>query len=480
MMPDWHWGPGEGMDASPAAGTAEPRNEKLALDQLALALRNLKPHPYLMPLFALAICVIDAQWISFSLVAAWFVVFVASLVPLAIVLRGFFSRERSVAETEQWSTLAACAYALATLVWTTQVIFLWAPGNDLNHLLMVLFLAGYLSGQSPFVAPSKALLASLFLTDGAALVLAPLKVGGFVYSAISFITFFYSAYTLYMAREMYLSAKNALLLKHDKSALIVALGNAKTESDRARYRAEAASRSKSQFLANMSHELRTPLNAILGFSEIIASGTFAKEPSKHVEYAELIHKSGHHLLGLINDILDLAKIEAGAFTLRESEVDIARLIDDEASLMMPKAAAGRIALQVRVSDALPFVFGDERALRQILLNLLANAIKFTPEDGRVTVFAQIAAGAALCFGVEDTGVGIAPEDQARVFEQFGQARHDVVTVDKGTGLGLAIVKGLVEAHGGRVTLESAVGQGTRVSVYLPNDRARPKLGSQAA
>ena len=468
------------MDASPAVGTAEPGNERLALDQLALALRNLKPHPYLMPLFALAICAIDAQWISRSLLTAWFLVFVLSLAPLAIVLHGFFSRERSATETREWSRLAGGAYALATLVWSTQTIFLWAPGSDLNHLLMVLLLAGYLSGQSPFVAPSKMLLASLFLTDGVALVLVPLRAGGFIYAAISFITFFYAAYTLYMARVMYLSAKNALSLKHDKSALIVALGSAKVESDRARYRAEAASRSKSQFLANMSHELRTPLNAIIGFSEIIASGTFATEPAKHVEYAELIHKSGHHLLGLINDILDLAKIEAGAFALRESEVDIGRLITDETGLMMPKAEAGRISLEVRVSDAIPFAFADERALKQILLNLLSNAIKFTPENGRVTVFAQVAAGAALCFGVEDSGVGIAPEDQARVFEQFGQARHDVVTADKGTGLGLAIVKGLIEAHGGRVTLESAVGQGTRVSVFLPNDRARPRLGSQAA
>src|SRR5262249_48970606 len=159
------------------------------------------------------------------------------------------------------------AYTLSMLVWVTQPIFLWAPGSDLNHLLMVLFLAGFLSGQSPFVAPSKALLVSLFLTDGVAFVLTPLRAGGFIYGALASIMLFYTVYTLYMAREMYLSAKNALSLKHDKSDLVIALGTAKSESDRARYRAEAASRSKSQFLANMSHELRTPLNAILGFSE---------------------------------------------------------------------------------------------------------------------------------------------------------------------------------------------------------------------
>jgi len=468
------------MDGVPVMQPAEPRNDKLALDQLSLALRNLKPHPYLMPLFALVICAIFAQWIPTVTLIAWYVAFTASLVPLALVLHIFFKRERSVAETARWTAHATIAYSICNLAWVMQPIFLWAPGSDLNHLLMVLFLAGYLSGQSPFAAPSKPLLASLFITDGVAFVLTPLQAGGFIYSALAVITFFYTVYTLYMAREMYLSAKNALSLKHDKSELIVALGNAKVESDRARYRAEAASRSKSQFLANMSHELRTPLNAILGFSEIIASGAFVKEPEKHVEYAELIHKSGHHLLGLINDILDLAKIEAGAFTLREGIVDVGRLIAEEANLMTAKAQAASITLQANIADAIPNVYADERALKQILLNLLSNAIKFTPEGGKVTVFAQIAAGAAICFGVSDNGVGIALEDQARVFEQFGQARHDVATADKGTGLGLAIVKGLVEAHGGRVTLESAVAQGTRVTVYLPNDRARPKLGAQAA
>jgi signal transduction histidine kinase len=230
----------------------------------------------------------------------------------------------------------------------------------------------------------------------------------------------------------------------------------------------------------MSHELRTPLNAIIGFSEIIATGAFAKTPEKHFEYAELIHRSGHHLLALINDILDLAKIEAGSLVLRETEIDIGRLIADETDLMVPKAEEGGITLELNVSEAIPPVYADERSMKQIVLNLVSNAIKFTPAGGRVTVFAEVATGAALAFGVSDSGVGIAPEDQAKVFENFGQGRHDVVSADKGTGLGLAIVKGLTDAHGGRITLDSKVGEGTRITVYLPNERARPRAGSRAA
>jgi two-component system cell cycle sensor histidine kinase PleC len=472
---------GEGMTDTPQLAVENSRDGKLALDQLALALRNLRPHPYLMPIFALAVCAIYSPSVPLTRLAAWYAVFVACLVPLAVVLNRFFARERAVAETRRWLIAATATYALSTLAWVTQPIFLWSHSSELNHLMMILFLAGYLSGQSPFVAPSKALTASLFVIEGIALVATPLRAGGFIYEVLSIVTFFYAVYTVYMSREIYYSAKHMLNLQHDKTDLIAELANAKTESDRARYRAEAASRSKSQFLANMSHELRTPLNAIIGFSEVIASGAFVKSPEKHVEYSELIYKSGHHLLALINDILDLAKIEAGALVLRENDIDIGRLIGDETTLLESKAEASGIKLQAQISDAIPLIYADERSVKQIVLNLLSNAIKFTPAGGSVTAFAEVATGAALAFGVVDTGVGIAPEDQEKVFENFGQGRHDVATADKGTGLGLAIVKGLIDAHGGRVTLESKVGEGTRVTVYLPNERARPRLGSiQAA
>ena len=292
-----------------------------------------------------------------------------------------------------------------------------------------------------------------------------------MYYGLSILALLYIGYAAQMAKQIHATARDMLLLRNDKNDLITALAGAKIESDTARARAEAASLAKSQFLANMSHELRTPLNAILGFSEIIASQHIQSDVAKHREYAGLIHSSGHHLLMLINDILDLAKIEAGSLVLREVELDFDRLFDEAHVLMTPKALQGTCTLVKQISADFPRVLADERATKQVLLNLLSNAVKFTRPGGTITSFARLEEDGRIAFGVSDTGVGIAKEDQERVFEKFGQGRHDVVTADKGTGLGLAIVKGLADAHGGTVTLESRVGEGTTVTIRLPAERA---------
>jgi len=271
-----------------------------------------------------------------------------------------------------------------------------------------------------------------------------------------------------------------LMLRTDKTDLIVALAQSKLESDEARERAEAANRAKSQFLANMSHELRTPLNAILGFSELITSRVFIDNPSKHHEYAELIHSSGQHLLTLINDVLDLAKIEAGGLELRETDVDLGDVIAECVSMIAPRAKSTGCALAVDVAPQLPLLFSDQRAIKQTMLNLLTNAVKFTPAGGNVTPFARQEKDGGLAFGVVDTGIGIALVDQARVFQKFGQGRHDVAINDKGTGLGLPIAKGLVEAHGGHIVLESREGYGTSVTVYLPASRSHRRSAIRAA
>jgi two-component system, cell cycle sensor histidine kinase PleC len=449
------------------------RAGKLRLDQLALALRNLGPNHFLMPVFAAIICLMYQRWVSVARLETWYALLIVSVIPIGLVSHRFRRRLPDAAQADMWIRRATLAYILFALGWGSMAVFLWVPHDDLNNLVIVLLLACTVAGNGALVGSSRPLAIAVFAVYGAMLVAAPLRAGGLLYNGIAALAVIFVAYLAWMSMQIYRTARDMLLLRNDKSDLILALAQAKTESDIARERAEAASLAKSQFLANMSHELRTPLNAILGFSELISVRTFA-DIEKHYEYAELIHGSGKHLLTLINDVLDLAKIEAGGFELRETDVDLARLIEDAATLMAPRAQSGGCKLEIEIAHGLPLVHADERALKQILLNLVSNAIKFTP-GGEVEIFARVAPGGGIVFGVTDNGVGIALEDQARIFESFGQGRHDVAINDRGTGLGLPIALGLVSAHGGTITLDSELGQGTRVSVHLPANRARVRL-----
>jgi len=228
---------------------------------------------------------------------------------------------------------------------------------------------------------------------------------------------------------------------------------------------EAASRHKSEFLANMSHELRTPLNAIIGFSEVLSERMFGELNEKQEEYLKDIYASGQHLLSLINDILDLSKIEAGRMELEVSEFSLPVAIDDALILVRERVTRRGIRLGQGIDARVGMIRGDERKVKQVLLNLLSNALKFTPEGGRIDVRVAINDGMAE-ISVADTGVGIAPEDQEAIFEEFRQ----VGTADKkveGTGLGLALSRKFIELHGGRIWVQSQPGKGSTFSFTLP-------------
>jgi signal transduction histidine kinase len=228
---------------------------------------------------------------------------------------------------------------------------------------------------------------------------------------------------------------------------------------------EVASQHKSEFLANMSHELRTPLNAIIGFSEVLSERLFGDLNEKQEEYLKDIHASGQHLLSLINDILDLSKIEAGRMELELADFHLPTALDNALTLVRERAARRGIALQMNVDSRLGQIQADERKIRQVVLNLLSNAIKFTPEGGRIEVGAVPRDG-FVEVSVSDTGVGIAPEDQEAVFEEFRQ----VGTAEKkaeGTGLGLTLCRKFVELRGGKIWVKSQVGVGSTVTFTLP-------------
>ncbi|WP_162915014.1 PAS domain S-box protein [Desertibaculum subflavum] len=238
--------------------------------------------------------------------------------------------------------------------------------------------------------------------------------------------------------------------------------------------AEQMSRAKSEFLATMSHELRTPLNAVIGFSELIMREAFGTVGPRYVSYARDIHTSGTHLLDIINDILDLSKIEAGKLDLSDEAVDLGRLIDSSIRLVQGRAAEAGVKLTSAVPPALPSLRADARALKQILINLLSNAIKFTPEGGSVTLAAAIAPNSALTIAITDTGIGMRPEDIPRAMEPFAQIESSLSRRFEGTGLGLPLCKRLAELHDATLELTSAPGEGTTATVRFPAARVIPR------
>jgi signal transduction histidine kinase len=251
-----------------------------------------------------------------------------------------------------------------------------------------------------------------------------------------------------------------------------ALESSREELALARDEAVAANRHKSTFLANMSHELRTPLNAVIGFSEVLLEKVFGELNEKQDEYINDIHNSGKHLLSLINDILDLSKIEAGRLELSLSAFDLTVAVDNALVLMRERAMRAGVTLTKEIEAVIVDIMADERKFKQILINLLTNAVKFTQEGGSVSLTLR-RNGDDLEVAVADTGIGIAPEHQELIFDEFRQAGDDYARAQEGTGLGLALTKRLIEAHGGRIWLESELGRGSTFSFVIPMSGPAP-------
>jgi len=238
----------------------------------------------------------------------------------------------------------------------------------------------------------------------------------------------------------------------------------------AKERSEMANRSKSDFLANMSHELRTPLNSIIGFSQIIIDGIFGSLNPKYLEYVQDINGSGRHLLNVINDILDISKVEAGEIEVDETDVDILDIAENCLKMLHERIILKSQQCTLNVSPDLPKLRADDRLILQILVNLLSNANKFTPDGGAVTVSVNLNSDDGIEIRVVDSGIGIAPEDMPRALEQFGQVRSASILTHEGTGLGLPLSRKLAELHDGSLSVESEVGKGTTVIVAFPPGR----------
>ncbi|VUF10863.1 sensor histidine kinase [Methylobacterium dankookense] len=281
-----------------------------------------------------------------------------------------------------------------------------------------------------------------------------------------------------LARRLYTSTVGALESRAEKDAIFGELEQAKANSDEARRRAEEANLAKSRFLATMSHELRTPLNAILGFSEVMKNEVFgAHAAPSYREYSTDIHDSGMHLLNLINEILDLSRIEAGRYELNEEAVQLAHVVEECRHMMGLRAKAKNQTFRDFVDDSLPRIWADERAIRQIVLNVLSNAVKFTPPGGEITIKVGWTSSGGQYVAVKDNGPGIPEEEIGTVMSSFGRGSMAIKDAEQGSGLGLPIVKGLVDLHGGNFTLKSKPREGTEVIVTLPASRVMDTLSA---
>ena len=464
-------GPGSQTTALRTQALSPDRVARLELDQLRIAEANVQPAAYAMPAFALVLAVMLAAWVPAEQLAYWFAAVCAGSGRYWAGHKFLTLKDPSPLSVRRWHYALAVLTVAANLTWMYPAFAFYDYCPETGQMLFALVAGCSLAAGVAMLAPSALLVWAAIVPYALALIAPPLLHGGALHYGVSALGVGLALFMIHVGRTMHFSARDLFLTREDKNELIEQLAAAKFESDKARQRAEAASQAKSEFLANMSHELRTPLNAILGFSEIMKGEVFGSLGSpQYVEYAGHIHGSGQHLLGLINDVLDLARIEAGRFVVKATEIDMREQAKNALTLFAVRSAQGNVDLKQEVEPGLPLLLADERALRQILLNLISNAVKFTPGGGHVTLFARRSGAGGMEVGVRDTGVGIDPADLDTVFEAFGQGQHDVAVREKGTGLGLPIVRGLVEAHGGKMRLSSELGKGTTVTCYFPRER----------
>ncbi|HWX14403.1 MAG TPA: HAMP domain-containing sensor histidine kinase, partial [Methylocella sp.] len=363
-------------------------------------------------------------------------------------------------EALQGTTWAAIAWLLGTSgdpIAQSFVLVLFSLAAAMTATISASIPAAVTGAVTPTTLATLAFLSSPSLS-GAALPLASLARG----TQLSF---------MLLARKLYKASLETLSFQSEKDELIAELEQARVHSDLARHRAEAANLAKFRFLATMSHELRTPLNAIVGFSEVMKGELFgAHTVESYKEYSNDIHASGQHLLMLINEILDLSRIEAGQFELKEEAIALAHIMSYCRRLLRLRAKKREISVEQAVEPDLPRLWVDERAIRQVILNVLSNAIKFTRQGGTIKIKIGWTASGGQYVAVRDSGPGIPEDEIPIIMSYFGRGSHAQTHAEEGSGLGLPIAKGLVELHGGSFTLKSKLREGTEVIVIFPPSR----------
>lgn len=430
---------------------------------------------YIVMLLVVATGALLSVWLQPLSAGAWTCGMICIHAAIVRTCTRFLAEQPSQATLRRWRTRFVLLDLLNGICWMAVLIDpgLAAISGTLMMFLMLLVIA--VSSMLAANLPMAALAATAPVTIAIALNLTLSgTLDNYVLAAFALAA---EGYFVLLAQQLHSTTLATLEARAEKDALIGELEQAKAISDEARYRAEAANVAKSRFLAQMSHELRTPLNAILGFSEVMKSEIFGVHAVPvYKEYSADIHNSGVHLLNLINEILDLSRIEAGRYELNEEAVSLVHVVADCHHLLKLRASSRGLTIHEVFERSMPKLWADERAIRQVVLNLLSNAIKFTPQGGDIWLKAGWTASGGQYLSVKDTGSGIPDNEIPIVLASFGQGSNSIKSAEQGAGLGLPIAKNLIEMHGGTFTLKSKLRIGTEVIVTFPPERVMSALG----
>ncbi len=440
-------------------------------DLLVLFLRNqLRVWPA-MPILAMLLAMTSLQWVPWFVSLGWLLTAFTCQAIQLYLCHDYFRRERSHDEQRDWIGMLSASELLTGVCWSLPLFLFWNSAGNMQQVYLIASIMAVTAVRLLIVNNFMPVLiaGTGVLTIGVAL--RCVSEAEPIYFALAGTIISLEAFFLVVARNLQDTARQMLIYKAQKDSLVEDLKRAKDKADEEKLKAQDANRAKSAFLATMSHELRTPLNAILGFSEILKREMFGPlNVAAYKNYADDIHHSGHYLLALINDILDLSRIEAGRRDLQEEPLSLLVVVEEANHLLLMKAAEKKIDVRTHVSESLPKLLADRRAVGQIMINLLSNAIKFTPEGGRVDVTTKRTANGGLAIAVSDNGPGIPAHEIDIAMGAFSRGSFATKRAIDGAGLGLPIVKGLIEVHGGTVEIDSTPGQGTEVTVVFPPSR----------
>jgi two-component system cell cycle sensor histidine kinase PleC len=436
-------------------------------DLLSLFVRNQLKTTLALPILALILTIVGFKWLDPVAAVSW----LASVLACQALQHGLcvkYEKQQSPAISPvEWLGMLTAAEAFTATCWSLSLYLFWQSGNELQHIFLVAILIAVIavriivaSNFIPIIIAGTGVLTILIVIR----CVSARSLFDVNIAAVAIVT---EVFLLQLTRRLQETARDMLTYKQQREELIMRLERAKILAEEAREKAEDASRAKSRFLAMMSHELRTPLNAILGYSEILAKELMGEHAVKAYKgYAGDIHYSGLHLLSLINDILDLSRIEAGRQELTEEAVSLAETGAECLKLLQADAAAKKLNVLTTLDASLPRVYADRRQINQIWLNLLSNAIKFTPEGGTLRMETGMAAD-RLTLRVCDTGMGIPAHEIESLHGAFIRGSHAVRNAVEGAGLGLSIVNGLVRLHGGEIVIKSEIDKGTSIEVSFP-------------